>query len=64
MNVNADTISIALHFLLKLQLHARNDFGTNAEGDVKHSLLSWIFRVIWTIPINGKDVIIAGTAWR
>jgi hypothetical protein len=64
MNVNADTIRIALHFLLKLQLYARNHLGQVTMGKVILSILSWIFWVIWTIPINGKDVIIAGTARR
>jgi hypothetical protein len=62
MNVNADTISTALHFLLKFQLHARNDLGRTRK--VTLSILSWIFWVIWTIPIYGEDVIIVGTARR
>jgi hypothetical protein len=62
MNVNADTINIALHFLLKLQLHARNDLGRTRK--VMLSILSWIFWIIWTIPISSEDVIIAGTARR
>ena len=60
MNVNADTISIALHFLLKLQLYALNHLGRTRK--VMLSILSWIFCVIWTIPIDGEDVIIAGPA--
>ncbi len=59
MNVNADTISIALHFLPKLQLHTRNHLKRTRK--VMSSILSWIFRVTWTIPINGEDVVIAGT---
>ena len=62
MNVNADTISIALHFSPRLQLYARNHLGQMQK--VILSILSWIFWVIWTIPINGKDVIISGTARR
>ena len=63
MNVNADTISTALHFLLKLQLHTGNHSGRTRK--MMLSILSWIFWVIWAIPINGEDVIIgAGTAQR
>jgi hypothetical protein len=62
MNVNADTINTALHFLLKLQLHARNHSGRTRE--VMLSILSWIFWVIWTIPIDGEGVIITGTIRR
>ena len=60
MNVNADTISIALHFLLKLQLNARNHSGQTRK--VMLSILSRIFWVIWTIPINGQDMIFSSTA--
>jgi hypothetical protein len=42
MNVNADTINVALHFLLKLQLHTRNHLGRNAECDVKHTFLDFL----------------------
>ena len=62
MNVNADTISVALHFLLKLQLHARNHSGRTRK--VMLSILSWIFWVIRTIPINDEDMIIAGATRR
>ena len=42
MNVNADTIRIALHFLLKLQLYARNHSGRTGKGDVKHTFLDFL----------------------
>ena len=60
MNVNADTISIALHFLLNLQLHARNQLRRTRK--VVLSVLSWIFRITWAIPTDGEDVVIASTS--
>jgi len=41
MNVNADTISVALHFSLKLQLHGCNHL-RRTEGDVKHTFLDFL----------------------
>ena len=59
MNVNADTIIVACHFFLKLQLHTSSQLG-NAERNIMSSILSWIFGVFWAVPINGKDVIVVG----
>jgi hypothetical protein len=63
MNVNADTINVALHFLLKLQLHICVTT-LRRTREAMLSILSRIFWVIWTIPINVEDVIIASIARR
>jgi len=61
MNVNADTVIVACHFLLMLQLHTSNQLRRTLKARrVMSSILSWIFWVIWTVPINGEDAIIAG----
>jgi hypothetical protein len=63
MNVNADTMIVALHFLLKLQLHTYVT-KLSRTREVMSSILFRIFGVVWTIPIYGEDVIIAGTGRR
>ncbi len=62
MNVNADTIIVACHFLLKLQLHTDTSNQIKRTRKVMSTILSWIFWVIWTVPIDGEDAIIASTA--
>ena len=45
MNVNADTIIVACHFLLKLQLHTSNQLRRTRKGkgcDVKHTFLDFL----------------------
>jgi len=63
MKVKADTMAVAPHFFLKPQLHACADGETNTKGRCQN-ILSRIFWVIWTIPINGEDLIITGTILR
>jgi hypothetical protein len=63
MNVNADTMIVALHFLLKLQLHTFVATLRRTREMISNTLF-WIFGVIWTIPINGEDMIVAGTGRR
>ena len=42
MNVNADTIIVACHFLLKLQLHTSNQLRQRGkEYNVKHTFLDF-----------------------
>jgi hypothetical protein len=63
MKVNADTMTVAPHFLLKFQLHTCVTT-LRQTRNVMLSILSRIFWVIWTIPINGEDVITTGVALR
>jgi nucleoside-triphosphatase THEP1 len=63
MNVNADTMIVALHFLLKLQL--QTCVATlRRTREVTSNILSRISGVIWTIPINDEDKVIARTGRR
>jgi hypothetical protein len=45
MNVNADTVIVACHFLLVLQLHTSNQLRRTRkakESDVKHTFLDFL----------------------
>jgi hypothetical protein len=54
INVNADTIIVAPHLFLRLQLRTCQA----ARQTQKTHVLSRVLGIVWTIPVDGENVII------